>query len=141
MHFVIKPEVAGGLGPMTKMDYTKAAPTVERLNYEFDGWLGDEVLTSYPCFIVTDRVRSELASLGVTGAEFEAVIITKSQTFEELYPGRSLPKFHWLKVHGRPGIDDIAEIQGELVVSDRVFARLDHCGIKHAEVRPFAEMP
>ena len=135
MHFVIRPEVAGGLGPLTKMDHTRQPATVERLNYEFDGWLGDELLTSYPCFIITERVRDELVSLAATGAEFGPVIVTKSQTFEELYPGRSLPQSHWLKVLGRPGIDDIAEVQGELVVSDRVLARLEDC-IRNAEIRP-----
>ena len=45
--------------------------------------------------------------------------------FEELYPGRELPRFRWLDVHGRPGRDDFGlDSDFVLVVSERALEAL-----------------
>jgi hypothetical protein len=44
--------------------------------------------------------------MGATGVEFGPVEVTKSPAFDHLHPGRPIPEFLWMKVHGRPGVDD-----------------------------------
>src|SRR5688572_24685126 len=105
-YYRLDPEVAGGLGERSILDRSTHPPKVARLHYELDGWLGDDLLQSFPCFIVTGRLRSALEAISPTGCEFAPVEVTTSRTFEDLYPNRTLPVFYWLKTTGRANIDD-----------------------------------
>lgn len=138
-YFVIEPEVAGGLGPETVMDSSVHPPVVKQLHYEFSGWLGDDVLEAFPSFIVTDRCRQDLETQGLSGFEFGLVKVTTSETFQELYPDRELPGFHWLKVSGRVGEDDFGLAEDHrLVVSERALDRLRTCKIDNCDIEEFA---
>lgn len=117
--FKLQPEVAGGLGARTIMDTTVHPPTVSVLEYEFDGWLGDDLLESFPCFILSERVKNLLQENDFTGYVFDNVIISKSDTFNEIYPDLELPDFYWLKIDGKAGVDDTGLSESNhLVVSE-----------------------
>src|ERR1700761_8143846 len=105
-YFYIEPEVAGGLGKSTIMNRGVHPPIVNKLHYHFDGWLGDQLLESFPCFIATEIAKQKLQEGGFTGIDFDRVEITVSKQFLELYPNRQLPNFVWLKVVGAVGLDD-----------------------------------
>lgn len=135
--FYVEPEVAGGLGPNTVMDRSTHPPVVHKLHYEFDGWLGDELLETFPAFIVTDNMRSRIEAAGLTGTDFAPVEVSLSETFRELHPGRELPPFHWLKLVGQAGHDDFgAAPDGRLIVSERALKLLQSVGIANALVDP-----
>jgi hypothetical protein len=131
----VEPEVAGGLGPRTVMDRRSHPPIVKRLHYVMDGWLGDELLESFPVFVVTESLRDNLNRSGLTGVLTEDVEVTLSDEFQELYPNRTVPSFVWLKITGCPGVHDfgIAE-DHRLVVSHRA---LELMNLKHAVVASF----
>jgi hypothetical protein len=74
------------------MDVSTHPPIVKKLHYEFDGWLGDAILASFPIFIVTDGAMQALQSIGATGVTFDEVEVTTSNEFRDLYPDQSL---HW----------------------------------------------
>ena len=135
MFYYIEPEVAGGLGPNSIIDTSVHPPMVKKLNYQFDGWLGDHLLESSPCFIVSQPLREALEENKLTGFQFDEVQTTTSEQFKESLIKKSLPKFFWLKVVGKSGKDDfgIAE-DHRLVVSDKVIALLRRLGIQHADV-------
>jgi hypothetical protein len=136
--YYVEPEVAGGLGERTVMDRGVHPPSVKRLHYQFEGWLGDVLLESCPAFIVTEKAKEALLGLGATGATFDLVEVTVTDQFEELYPGRKLPPFAWLKPEGDPGRDDFGKTaDGRLVVSQRALNVLRELGISHALVQPF----
>jgi hypothetical protein len=136
--FYVEPEVAGGLGENTVMDESTHPPRVSKLDYCFEGWLGDALLESFPCFIVTEAAKSELQNMGVTGARFDAVEVTKSEEFEDLNHGVQLPDFVWLKPEGEPGRDDVATAEdGRLVVSARVLELFKKMGISNALVTSY----
>jgi hypothetical protein len=136
--FYIEPEVAGGLGEETVMDESTHPPRVRKLDYCFEGWLGDVLLESFPCFIVTEAAKRELQKLAATGARFDVVRITKSEEFDELNPDVLLPQFAWLRPEGELGRDDIATAEdGRLVVSARVLKLLEKMGISNAMVEPY----
>lgn len=69
--FLVEPEVAGGLGKYTIMDRNTHPPIVSKLHYQFDGWLGDVLLESFPCFIVTEAAKLKLQAVGATGIRFD----------------------------------------------------------------------
>lgn len=104
--YILAPEVAGGRGDQTLADLSVHPPIVRRLHYEFDGWLGDELLESFPVFIVTERLAQRIQEKNASGVEFEKVIITKSELFRDLQPDLELPPFVWLKPVGKVAHDD-----------------------------------
>jgi hypothetical protein len=138
-YYTLSPEVAGGLGEGTVVDNSVHPPHVQRLHYEMEGWLGDDLLESFPCFIVTARVKDALLGLGASGFTFDSVEVSKSPTFEELHPGRKLPAFFWLKVQGRAGADDLGLSQDHrLVVSRRVLDVLRSLDLANCDVSEYS---
>lgn len=137
MFFYIEPEVAGSLGPRTRMNSDAHPPIIYALHYEFSGWQGDVLLESFPAFLVTQSASHALSSAEFTGFELAEVEITKSEQFEDLYPSRQLPFFFWLRPTGKPGADDFGcAIDGRLVVSERTLRLLQTLGISHALIEP-----
>ncbi|MDR3428795.1 MBL fold metallo-hydrolase [Silvimonas sp.] len=47
-YFVIELEVAGGIGERSMIDRSTGKMKVEKLNYHFEGWLGDQLLVGWP---------------------------------------------------------------------------------------------
>jgi hypothetical protein len=120
--FVLTPEVAGGLGPHTVMDRSTHPPTVSKLHYEFDGWLGDEIVESFPCILATESLTNRLRLEQVVGMEVADAEVSITDQFREVCPGVELPRFVWLKATGCAGVDDNIAIgpRFRLVVSERV---------------------
>ena len=134
----VEPEVAGGWGPNTVADRSTTPVTVEHLHYEFDGWLGDVLLESTPCFIVTDAGVAAITKEGLVGAEFENVEISVSDTFRELRGDVALPSFRRLVPFGTPGIDDFGLSPDlRLVLSDKAIGLLRNLGLNYAELSPY----
>lgn len=106
MHKILEPEVAGGLGPGTDIDRSTHPPVVRHLNYEVDGWLGDDLLETFPCFVVTARLAGALAASKLSGFQLSLAEVTRSERFDELHPDMVLPAFHRLHVVGIEGADD-----------------------------------
>src|SRR5215470_10137854 len=103
-YYYLEPEVAGGYGEDTVLDTSVRPERVERLHYEFQGWLGDDLLEAFPVFIISERLKNILQPLHATGYELDHVKVSKEPQFRELYPNAPpLPKFHWLKISGRGG--------------------------------------
>jgi hypothetical protein len=137
-YFYLDPEVAGGLGRHTAMDVRAHPPIVKKLNYEFECWLGDVILESFPCFIVTAEAGNVLIELGATGIELDRVEITTSDMFKELNPDKILPSFVWMRVLGKAGRDDFGISEDyRLVVSQRALNALKPLGVSYALVEPF----
>jgi hypothetical protein len=124
--YALEPEVAGRHGQRTVADRTVHPPIISRLHHIFDGCLGDEILERFPCFLVTERLRALLEESGLSGATFSDVDVEKSEQFEELYPGRALPRFFRLEPTGRALHDDFGlNADHRIVVSERALRVLD----------------
>ena len=76
MFYYLEPEVAGGFGEDTVVSAASHPPVVTRLEYKFEGWLGDEILETFPCFIVTEAVASEITKLNLTGFSLDSVKVS-----------------------------------------------------------------
>lgn len=132
-YYVVEPEVAGGFGENTEIDRSSGKMEVKKLHYKFDGWLGDQLIESTPCYIVSEHLAIEISREKLSGAEFDEVEVTVSDQFVDMYPDREIPKFVWLKVSGTPGEDDFGIASGlRLTVSERALNLLEQIGISHA---------
>jgi hypothetical protein len=136
--FTVEPEVAGGFGSNTILSTESHPPVVTRLHYQFDGWLGDELLECFPCYIVTQQLGKAIEREGMSGVDFDQVEISTSELFDELYPGRKLPKFLWMKVAGKAGRDDFGvSPKHKLVISERAFDILQKFASSNCDVTPW----
>ena len=136
----LRPVISGRLGDDTTLDATIRPPRVEgALYYEIDNWFGDDLIASYPCYVVTEKLAALLAGSGLNRFEIRSVeIVYGEAAFERLYQhGLSeFPEFRWLFVTGTAGQDDVGLTpRGRLVVSDaalQVFRQgnLDMCGVE-----------
>ncbi|HEY0199049.1 MAG TPA: hypothetical protein VGC19_11005 [Rhodanobacter sp.] len=137
-YFYLEPEVAGEFGIGTVLDATVHPPLVSKLDYRFSGWLGDVLLESFPCFIISADTAIALEKDSFTGLNLSEVETSKTPEFNTMYPDRVLPKFRWLQVEGLAGSDDFGLApDGRLVVSERVLEKLRQFGISHALVEDF----
>lgn len=97
--FMLEPEVAGEMGSNTVYDnYDEvrdngAYPKISYLHFVFLGWLGDDILESTPCFIVTEKLMERIKESKLSGCKFEKIEISLSDEFNEMYPGRKIPNF------------------------------------------------
>jgi hypothetical protein len=132
--YELEPEVAGGLGPAT--EWGSRPNEIARLDYEFDDWLGDDLVTTTPAVLATARVRDAILAAGLTGVDFAPVIVSRSELFEELNGGE-LPEWTWLRPVGRPNHDDFwAEGRSDLTASGRALEVLRTFQLEHCIVTP-----
>ena len=136
MAWRVHPEVAGELGEETQMNAAVHPPELFSLHLRFEGWLGDDIIEVFPCFVVTLRLAEAIERSTLTGWSLDVAKVTVSAEFEEMYPGRKLPEFRWLRVDKRPGRDFSVSSDHCLVVSDAALALLHEFALNHAEVEP-----
>lgn len=138
MYYYIEPDVPGGIGKGSKVDSSTHPPTVSELHFYFDGWSGDDLVTTFPCYAITERFKNQLSESNFTGFEIDSLKISKSEIFNEIFPGRNLPNFYWLKINGKCGYDDLGIAKDHrLVISEKVKKILDKLSIKEAEIEIF----
>lgn len=137
-HYV-EPEVAGELGPGTVMDTNVDPPVVSRLEYRFTDWLGDSIVESFPCYLVTAELGEQIQQGALDGATLDEVEVTLSPEAEELLD-QPLPPWKWLKVTGDAFRSDFGiSADRRLVVSDRALDLLRQGVLGNADIEAAEE--
>lgn len=138
-YFLLEPEVAGEIGENTVMDTSIHPPRVERLHYEIGfGWHGDELLETFPCYIVSNRIAANLIQSDLRAFELRDVELTLTEEAQEGRLGVEVPKFRWLAVTGIAGRDDLGVTnEAQLVVSERALDVMRSGPIDNCLVEPF----
>lgn len=76
-YYLLYPEVAGEIGEQSDIVYeTGKIKKVNFLEYVFSGWQGDELLTTHPCFIVSESLARDIKTEKLFGIEFTNVKIS-----------------------------------------------------------------
>lgn len=134
-YYCIKPNVAGGLGEKSVLDTTVHPPKVAHLHFEFESCPDDDLVGTFPVFLVSERLATALRTSGLSGFEVERAEISGSDIFHELHPKRKPPLFHWLKVSDKPNAQDFGQTSsGDLIVSESALRKLREFSIENAEV-------
>jgi len=136
--YVIEPEVAGELGPGTEIDRSVHPPLVGRFEHLFSGWLGDEILECFPCYLVTSRLGEAIVEHGLSGCRLGPVDVSRSEQFEELYPDQELPSFRRLVISGHAGQNDFGLASDyRLVISERAMSVLRAGVISNCDIEKY----
>lgn len=131
----IEPEVAGELGEGTAMDTSVHPPRVSSAHYVITDWLGDDIVESFPCYLVTPRLAAALESSNLTGFHCDAARVSLSPEAVDLGMTET-PEFRWLVITGRPGDEDFGVLaNGQAVISEEALQvlqahTLDNCDIE-----------
>lgn len=138
-YYVVEPECPGHLGDETEIDVTSTPVRVtsRTAHIEFDGWLGDDLLSTHPIFLGTMRLAQALESSfsGLVSVRKD-VKITTSAEFLEFFPDVQLPPLLRLEFSGTAFTDDVGLTpKGELVVSAKALAWLRQFRIDQAVVQ------
>lgn len=149
--FMIEPEVAGELGENTIYEnYDDVVNEGERakishLHFVFYGWLGDDILETTPCFLVSEKLKETIEKSDLSGYEFENIEVTLSEEFLEIYPDVIVPSFYRLLPKGTIKVEDdkysdwdnmdfsVTE-KDYLVVSEKVMDLLKNFQIENADI-------
>ena len=132
----VSPEVAGGFGEGTSLDYSGDPVRVDRLHYVFSGWLGDEIVESFPCFLVSERLAEAMVVGGLTGVELRDVEVSIDAQFERSHPdaAAAMPSWLWLYPVGSPFSDDMwTDERSQLHVSQHGYDVLTRFKVAAAE--------
>lgn len=138
-YYYIRPETAGGEGPRSIVDRSVHPPIVSFLEFEIEGWLGDELLAGFPCFIATLPLEAEIKANNLTGVRFLPVEITRSDYLDDRQPEVVLPPFVRLDPFGIAGHDDFGVAPDlHLVISETALKVLQSRSLNHADVEEYA---
>lgn len=152
--YLLEPEVSGGLGQQTVIinydDLKKGLakiPNVIQLEYVFDDWLGDDLIETTPCFIITEELSTKIKSTNLTGYSFDKVLISKSDLFKQIHQEDfRLPDFLWLKVLGSVKLNDNWKIiqwsgqdfcsdeRGRLIVTEKCLTTLTQGKMQNCDI-------
>jgi hypothetical protein len=138
VHFELEPEVSGGWGRNTVADTSVHPPIVHELHYEFSGWLGDDLIESFPCFIISERLADYLKSSNLSGFRISKVKITKSNEFHTRYQNVTFPSFSWLQITGNVNSDFYIGSSGVLVVTKASLDVLKIFNLTHCDISEIA---
>ena len=140
-YYALRPEVAGDFGDHAVLDTRVHPPVVQHLHFEFADWFGDDLVCTFPVYLVSQRLAEKLASSGLRAFVLQEAEITLSPEAEEILEGQELPTFLWWQVTGQAGVDDFGLTdKAVLVVSERGLDVLRDGGrLEICEIMPYDE--
>lgn len=106
----------------------------------FDTWLGDDVVRAHPLLLVATPVKQELEPLQPAGGLTVGPVRCETSLFFRRHnPGRQLPDFWAVRVHGEAGVHEVGLARdGAVVISQRVLDILMRFRIKQAVLAQYA---
>ncbi|MBP3041172.1 hypothetical protein J9303_17040 [Bacillaceae bacterium Marseille-Q3522] len=154
--YFLEPEVSGGHGEHTvygtEEDIAKEGISgkVKFLHYQFEGWLGDDILESTPAFIVSSLLETELKNSNFKDYKLEKCLITTSDEFKEMYPNKGIPLFSRFIPLGKVEVEEenfnnwsghhfCLSPKGELVVTQEALNFLKRASIDHCYITPLQQ--
>ena len=137
MAVALEPHVAGELAEGTELDPSEHPPIVRRVVFALDTANADDLVESFPVYLVRTRLAEELIASGLTGFDVADAVVVPGGPYLDLGHPLPPPTFRWLKV-GRDSRADFCVSDAHLlVVSDRAYSllsrwKLDLCDVHSA---------
>ena len=94
------------------------------MHFIFSGWLGDDIIESTPCFIITDDLKKWIEKSQLSGYKFQEVEVSLSDEFVELYSNREIPEFKRLIPNSSVVVEDKTYTKwsgGDFSLSDKSY--------------------
>lgn len=139
--YKLYPEVAGTITENCLDDVVARPIKISKMNYEFDGWQGDDLITEAGHFIVTEKLAEALRQSMLSGFDLDKATTSKSEQFKDMYPNRLLPVFKWLIINGESEKDDFwfSKESMMLYVSEKAYDVLKDFQLANCDVEEIEE--
>ncbi|MBL4884112.1 MAG: site-specific integrase [Planctomycetaceae bacterium] len=98
MHYILEPEVAGSLGQNTIIEDSLHPPVVLNCTTALMVGQGDDLLESFPCYIVTDKLRKLIAKMGKAAGIKVAATTTGKLKYASAHDLRRAFGLRWSKL-------------------------------------------
>jgi len=120
MAYVVEPHVAGELGPGTSLDTSTHPPHVSSVEYVLDTPGTDDLIESFPVFLVSDELARELERANLTGFDLAEARVVPSLGYQDMYGDTPHKHYHWLKLTPSVKPDSWLDEEHRLNVSDQM---------------------
>lgn len=131
----LDPEVAGNFGNSSELDTSVHPPRVRRLEYRVEGWLGDDLIQTFPVYLASPGLVDAMTRSGLTGfTDRGAGVVTVDPQVASAVDKKILD-FHWIEIDGQQESDDLFITSEYLLgVSDRAWAIFDSFQLEQCDV-------
>lgn len=134
MPYVLEPLVAGQLGDGTLLDASTHPPVVSRVQYVLDAPTGEDMIESFPVFLVSEALGSALRAAGFDGFSLDDVETVPSGEYTAVHGQGPHKEYRWLRVEASKSADCWLDENYRLCVSDRMYAvisryEIGRCGV------------
>jgi hypothetical protein len=131
MPYALEPHVAGELGPATRfVDRSVHPPVVADVDYVLDYPDTDDLIESFPVFLVSEPLAARLSEH--PGLGFEPAIVLRSDGYAELHG--DAPHKPYVRLLIGDGPDAWIDDELRLCVSDRLMTLLREFDLRRCDV-------
>lgn len=138
MPYALDPEVAGELGENTVLDPSSHPPVVSKLEYEIAGWLGDDLITSFPVYLVSPGLLRAIEEAHLSGyfVNPNSEVTVNEQVVDD-FSGSDVLEFKWIEIEGKYGESDLFLTDDFLLgLSDTAWQVFSKFNLSHCDVEP-----
>lgn len=135
-HFVVEPLVAGQLGSGSVLDPSCHPPAVSEVEYLLDAPTSEDLIESFPVFLVSEQMAARLKATDMSGFEFAQASVVPSREYAEVYGEVPHKGYLWLRPVPAADPDCWVDDQHRLNVSERMLGVLRAGDIANALVMP-----
>jgi hypothetical protein len=118
--FQLDPEVPGNEGPGTivaNMPQLQAGlafvPEIKHLEFQFDAWLGNDIVQTSPCYLVSDVLAEAMKQSELLGYRLQAITVSTTDVLDRWQSEmveRPIPPFVRILMDGRIKIKGDREV-------------------------------
>jgi hypothetical protein len=123
--YSIDPQVAGELGEGTVMDSSVHPPAVSRVEFILDYPETDDLIQSFPIYLLSDELADRVVQSGLAGIRLEDVDVRPSEEFLAAFGEAPHRNYRWLQLENSEGADAWISDALELCISDRMMRILE----------------
>jgi hypothetical protein len=110
---------------------------VSQVDYVIDGPDADELIQSFPVFLVSTDLGSRLKDAGLSGFELTGARIRPSDNYQAIYGNEPHLQYLWMQVTGAAGESDCwLDESFQICVSDRMMTVIQTAKLADCHVEP-----
>jgi len=133
--YVLDPLVAGQLGERTDLNATTHPPVVRHVDYVVDLPTDEDLIQSFPVFLVSEDLAGALAAANLTGFRLEDADVRPSDQYGGFGGGEvPIKHYRWLRLDSSDPADCWLDERLRLCVSDEMYAVISSHRIEGCEV-------
>lgn len=139
MPYSLDPQVAGELGEGSVLDATVHPPAVAKVDYVLDRPDADELIQSFPVYLVSSGLADRLQSSGLTGFALAEVVTRPSVEYSSAFGDAPHRHYRWLQVLGTEEDDCWIDASLMLCISDRMMEILSEATLSDCVITKISQ--